>query len=186
MTRATASAKLPAARRARGGDATDETLLLWVVLSRAYAAIRAHAEADIARYGIMPTEFGILEVLYHKGPLLLGEIQRKILVSSGGVTFLVDRLVARGLVERRECPGDRRARYAALTKDGERLMADIFPQHAAALRRALSGLSGREQRQATALLRKLGQTAAGAPLPVGNGAGSGTPPASNRRRRRAG
>jgi MarR family 2-MHQ and catechol resistance regulon transcriptional repressor len=76
-------------------------LELWVVLARAYEAVRRHAVADIARHELTSGEFGVLEALYHGEPLLLGELQQKVLVSSGGVTFVVDRLVARGLVERR-------------------------------------------------------------------------------------
>jgi MarR family 2-MHQ and catechol resistance regulon transcriptional repressor len=171
------------APRARGDAATDTALKLWVVLARAYGAVQAHAAADVARRGLTIAEFAVLEALYHKGPLLLGEIQRKILVSSGGVTFLVDRLAAKGLVERRSCPDDRRARYAALTKKGERLMAEIFPEHAAVIRRTLGGLSAREQREATALLRTLGRTAAELPLPAGETAAEGERPRGARARR---
>lgn len=135
-------------------------LKLFVVLSRAYAAVERHSELDIARHGLSPGEFAIMEALYHKGPLLLGEVQRKILVSSGGVTYLVDRLEEDGLVERRECETDRRARYAALTRKGEQLMKRIFPEHAAALERAVRGLNTSEKKQAIELLRKLGTTAA--------------------------
>lgn len=135
-------------------------LKLWVVLSRSYAAVARHSEADIARHGLSTGEFAILEVLYHKGQLLLGEVQRKILVSSGGVTYLVDRLEAAGLVERRDCPEDRRARYAALTKKGEQLMRRIFPAHAAAMEQAVAGLTVSERKQAIDLLRKLGHAAA--------------------------
>ena len=92
------------------------SLKLWVVLSRAFDAVQTRAAADAARHGLTLTEFGVMEALYHKGPLLLGEVQRKILVTSGGVTYLVDRLVAKGLVERRRCEKDRRAWYAALTE----------------------------------------------------------------------
>ena len=99
-------------------------------------------------------------MLHHKGPLLLGEIQRKILVTSGGITYLVDRLEAKGLVRREECPSDRRARYAVLTAAGTRLIARIFPAHAAVIARALGGLSAREQEEATSLLRRLGTSAA--------------------------
>jgi MarR family 2-MHQ and catechol resistance regulon transcriptional repressor len=136
-------------------------LKLNVVLARAAAAVARHAEADIARHGLSTAEFGILEALYHKGPLLLGELQRKILVSSGGVTYLVDRLVSRGLVERRACAEDRRARYAALTPDGEAFIERTFPEHARAIEQALAGLTPEEQRAATELLRKLGLAAAG-------------------------
>ena len=137
-------------------------LKLYVVLSRAYLAVERHSKVDIARHELSQGEFAIMEALYHRGPLLLGEVQRKILVSSGGVTYLVDRLEADGLVERRDCETDRRARYAALTPKGRQLMKRIFPEHAAALDRALSGLSVAEKKQAIDLLRKLGRAAADA------------------------
>lgn len=135
-------------------------LKLWVVLSRAHAAVEAHASRDIARHDLTTTEFGVLEALLHKGPILLGELQRRVLVSSGGMTYVVDRLVRKGLVERRACPSDRRATYAALTPAGEDLMKRIFPEHAAAMERALSGLSDDEKETATDLLRRLGLAAA--------------------------
>ena len=150
------------------GADEEVALKLWVVLSRAYAAVSRHAEADAARHGLTGTEFGILEALYHKGPLLLGELQRSILVSSGGVTYLVDRLAAKGLVERRECASDRRARYAALTGEGEALIARIFPEHARHVARALGGLTPAEQGRAAMLLRTLGRAAAELPAPGGS------------------
>ncbi len=148
------------ADRKRVPSAEDVALKLWVVLARAQLAVARHAEADVARHGLTLGEFAILEVLYHRGPLLLGEVQRKILVSSGGATYLVDRLVAKGPVERRECTHDRRARYAALPPAGEKMVARIFPEHARAIVRVVSGLSKAEQQQAIKLLRKLGLSAA--------------------------
>lgn len=138
----------------------DAALKLFVVLARSFNAVSARLHENIARHQLTPTEFAILEVLYHKGPLLLGEVQRKILVTSGGITYLVDRLVEKGLVKREECPEDRRARYAVLTPAGTALIRKIFPQHAGAIERAMSGLTTAEQREATALLRKLGLAAA--------------------------
>lgn len=141
-------------------EETATALKLWVVLSRAQAAVSAHATADVARHGITLAEFGILEALYHRGAMLLGEVQRRILVSSGGITFLVDRLVAKGLVERQQCPTDRRARYATLTSAGESLMAEIFPVHAAAIARAVGALDPAEQAVIVQLLKRLGHGAA--------------------------
>jgi MarR family 2-MHQ and catechol resistance regulon transcriptional repressor len=139
---------------------TELSLKLWVVLSRAFDAVQAHAQADVARRGLTIMEFGVMEVLYHKGPLTLGEVQRKILVTSGGVTYLVDRLAAKGLVERRRCETDRRAYYAALTPAGQEMIAEIFPRHAAAIDRALGGLDDAQKEQAVTLLRTLGRYAA--------------------------
>lgn len=147
-----------AAAAASGESAT--ALKLLVVLARAHAAIDAHLDEQVSRHGLTITEFAILEVLYHRGPLLLGEVQRRILVSSGGVTYLVDRLQQKGLVERRECPNDRRARYAALTPEGEALISRIFPEHAACIQRAMGGLELEQQRAAIDLLRRLGRYAA--------------------------
>lgn len=152
----------PTPKRKAPDAATASALKLFVVLSRAQRAISERIEASLVTHGLTHTEFAILEALYHKGPLLLGEVQRKILVSSGGITFLVDRLAERGLAERRLCASDRRARYAALTRKGEALMSQIFPQHAEAIREAMSGLSRAEQKQAAALLKQLGLAAAGA------------------------
>lgn len=155
MAERSGGTKRPA--RATGGSAaTERALKLFVVLTRAAAAVGARSTADIARHDLTPAEFGVLEVLYHRGPMLLNEVQRKILVSSGGMTYLIDRLAGRQLVERRACETDRRAIYAALTPAGERLIAAIFPAHAAAIERAVAGLDAREQAEATRLLRKLG------------------------------
>ncbi len=147
-------------------DSSAAALRLWVIMSRAHAAIAAHATADVARHGLTLAEFGILEALYHRGSMLLGEVQRRILVSSGGITFLVDRLAAKGLVERRTCPEDRRARYAALTPQGTELVARIFPEHAAVLTKVMEGLSLDDQTVAADLLRALGLYASGAPQPA--------------------
>jgi MarR family 2-MHQ and catechol resistance regulon transcriptional repressor len=138
---------------------TATALKLWVVLSRAQWAVTQVSIADIERNGLSPAEFAILEVLFHKGPLLLGEVQKKVLVSSGGITFLVDKLAKRDLVERRDCPSDRRARYAALTKAGEKLMREIFPGHAAVIRESMAGLTVAEQKTLTSLLKTLGKEA---------------------------
>lgn len=142
---------------------TQRALRLWVVLSRTVNAVAKHAEADIARHGIGMTEFAILEALYHKGPLLLREVKEKILISGGGVTYVVDKLVEKGLVERRACSEDRRATYAALTAEGEALIERIFPEHARCLAHALSGLTPDEKDAATVLLKRLGTTAASLP-----------------------
>ena len=152
----------PAPKRQAPDAATATALKLFIVLARAQRAISERIDASLSSHGLTQTEFAIIEALYHKGPLLLGEVQRKILVSSGGITFLVDKLAERGLVERQLCKSDRRARYAALTRKGEALMAEIFPAHAEFIRDVISSLSRAEQKQATALLKKLGLAAAAA------------------------
>lgn len=142
--------------KARRPAGVDRALKLWVVLAKAYLAVAERSDEEVRAHGLTATEFGILEALYHRGPLLLGDLQRKILLSSGGVTYTVDRLAEKGLVQRQDCATDRRARYAVLTAEGKKLIARIFPGHADRIVEAVSALGAREQEEAIALLRKLG------------------------------
>jgi MarR family transcriptional regulator, 2-MHQ and catechol-resistance regulon repressor len=155
------------------GRSQDRALKLFVVLHRAAAAVTAHAEADVARHGLSLAEFAAMEALHHKGPLLVGELQRAVLKSSGGITYVVDRLQEKGLVRRRPCPDDRRALYAELTPEGTTRMEEIFPAHAAAIEAAVAGLSARDQEQAVALLKQLGL---GAAARAGGGANAAPSP----------
>jgi MarR family 2-MHQ and catechol resistance regulon transcriptional repressor len=148
-----------APRRPARDARTEAALKLYVVLLRATSAVTKRVHRSITRHGLTPAEFGVLEALYHRGPMLLGEVQRRILVSSGGVTFIIDRLSAKGLVSRRERSEDRRARYADLTPAGERLIDRIFPEHAKNIADVIGVLEPGEQRLATELLKRLGTSA---------------------------
>jgi MarR family 2-MHQ and catechol resistance regulon transcriptional repressor len=135
---------------------TTAALQLWVVLNRATRAISEHARRQVEGQGLRTTEFAVLEVLYHKGPLTLGDVGERVLLTSGSITAVVDKLERRGLVARRAAPSDRRVCYAELTDDGRALIAGIFPDHARVLRGAMAGLTTEEKQIATALLRRLG------------------------------
>lgn len=138
---------------------SDSAITLWAALGDAYTAMSAHATADAARHGFSLAELAVLDVLQQRGPMLLGELQRHVAVSSGGATFLVDRLEGKGLVRRKSCADDRRATFAELTKKGEKVLTRIRPKHVRAIRKAVSGLSSKRQRAATMLLRELAEAA---------------------------
>ncbi len=142
-----------------GRDEKDASLELFVVLARAHRWVETHAIRDIRRYGLNSTEFGILELLYHKGPLPLQQIGEKILISSGNITYSVDKLEQKQLLARKPAPHDRRITFAEITEKGRQLLDEIFPQHEEAICRAVSGLTLDEKREAIRLLRKLGLAA---------------------------
>src|SRR5260370_27707047 len=123
----------------------DHELDLFIVLSRAYNWVNAHAVRDIRCHGLNPTEFGILEALYHKGPLPLQQIGEKVLISSGNITYAVDKLEQKQLLVRKPSPHDRRVIFAELTPQGQEMLADIFPQHADPLRNPVIRLSPSKQ-----------------------------------------
>jgi len=136
-----------------------DSLQLFIVLSRAYQWVNAHSDRSIRKHGLNPTEFGVLELLYHKGRQPLQQIGCKILMTSGNITYVVDKLVKRGFVVRVGCPEDRRVWYAEITEQGKAFIENVFPDHAAVIEAAVQGLSPEERKQATALLRKLGLAA---------------------------
>ncbi len=146
--------------RATATPPSDTALKLWVVLARSFDAVERHSRASIARFGLGTTEFGVLEVLYHKGELPVCDVQRRILVESSSTTYVVDKLVKRGLVRRRKSTTDRRVVLLALTPAGRQLIRQIFPRHAHAMRHAVEALQPREQARAVRLLRALGLGAA--------------------------
>ncbi|MDZ4798600.1 MAG: MarR family transcriptional regulator [Bryobacteraceae bacterium] len=144
-------------------DADSSGLHLWLVLWKAYSAVQEYALADVERLGFGLSDFGILEVLIHKGPLPVNEIGARMRLTSGSMTAAVDRLERRGLVERRDDPADRRTRVVHLTSEGLRTIESGFGEHSEAMNALGELLSEEERAEAIRLLKKLGRAAAARP-----------------------
>lgn len=140
----------------RHSPETETSLHLYRVMAKAFKSIAERTTGSIKTYGMNPTEFAVLELLYHKGPQALQQIGSKVLLFSGNTTYVIDKLEQNGLLRREPCPTDRRVIHAALTDKGRETMEAIFPQHADLINDTLSGLSEEEKQQAIALLKKLG------------------------------
>lgn len=134
----------------------NESLYLFITLSRASQYVNAHADRHIRRQGLNRTEFGVLELLYHKGRQPLQQIGEKILMTSGNITYVVDKLEQKQLVVRVGCPEDRRVWYAEITDEGKTWMEQTFPEHIKVIEEAVEGLTPEERQTAAALLKKLG------------------------------
>lgn len=132
---------------------------LWLVLWKASRAVEAQAQRSIARFGMVQSDFGVLEALLHRGPLNAKQLGEKVLLTSGSMTAAVDRLAERGLVRREDDADDRRACIVQLTAAGRRLIERAFAQHRAEMEEALEGFPVEERRTLLPLLRQLGRTA---------------------------
>lgn len=84
---------------------------------------------ELTEFSLNLTEFSVLEVLYHKDKQTIQQIVNHVLISSGSMTYVIDKLEQRGLLNRMSCPDDRRAIHIALTNDGQQLMEKIMPKH---------------------------------------------------------
>jgi MarR family 2-MHQ and catechol resistance regulon transcriptional repressor len=133
---------------------------VWLVLWKAAQAVEAYAKGSIADLELCGSDFAVLEALLHRGPLLVNQIGRKVLLTSGSITVAVDRLEAKGLVERRAADVDRRAKVVHLTREGKKLIARVYSEHAADMERLASELSASERKTLISLLKKIGYKAA--------------------------
>lgn len=137
-------------------EEVKQSLKLYIVLSRAVKAINEVTHQFIQENKVNPTEFAVLELLYHKGRQPLQKIGSKILLASGSITYVVDKLEKRGYVTRIACPSDRRITYAEISEEGSAFMDELFPRHEQQLAVLTNGLSYEEKDQAIELLKKLG------------------------------
>lgn len=107
-------------------------------------------------YGLTTPQFGALEALYHLGPLSLGELAEKLLVTGGNVTYVMDRLEEQSLTYRYRRPDDRRVVLARLTPEGWDLVAEVFQGHTSYVEHLSRHLTSDEQKQLAGLLKVLG------------------------------
>lgn len=132
------------------------SLKLFIVINRALEAMRKQATNDVKQYGLNLTEFGVLELLYHKGPQPIQVIGKKVLLASSSITYVIDKLEEKELIVRESCPSDRRVIHVRLTDDGEKLIREIFPNHRRAIAEMFSSLSVEEKEEAIRLIKKIG------------------------------
>jgi len=132
------------------------SLKLFIVLSRSLEAVQKRVEENIRSFGLNPTEFAVLELVYHKGDQPIQKIGEKVLIASSSITYVVDKLEKKDLLKRAPCPKDRRVIHATITSAGKQLMQTIFPEHQQAIEEILGGLSLDEQKKLIEPLKKLG------------------------------
>jgi MarR family 2-MHQ and catechol resistance regulon transcriptional repressor len=134
----------------------EQSLKLFIVLSRAHRAINDQVNKQITSFGLNPTEFAVLELLYHKGDQPLQQIGGKILLASGSITYVVDKLEQKQLLTRKACEKDRRVTFAQITENGKQLIERIFPAHQERLNEIVGILSEEEKQTVINLMKKVG------------------------------
>jgi MarR family 2-MHQ and catechol resistance regulon transcriptional repressor len=145
-------------------DGQRVALGLWIALARCYSTYSKAIAVKVQEYDLTVPQFGTLEALYHLGPLSLGELADKLLVTGGNVTYVMDRLEGRGLVARVRSEDDRRVVHARLTPEGRDLVARVFPGHAEYVEHLCRHLGDRDQEDLRRLLKELGKGIAGTDL----------------------
>ena len=111
--------------------------------------LKQTADTTLPRFDILA------QLERHGGPMSMGDLSRRLMVSNGNVTGLIDRLAREGLVERAPSPADRRVQMVSLTADGAAFFARIAAEHRNCVGEMMDGLSDEEMKGLYALLARL-------------------------------
>jgi MarR family transcriptional regulator, 2-MHQ and catechol-resistance regulon repressor len=141
------------------GKNQPDALHSWLIVLKAWQAMSSYLLPALLGEGLGESDFRVLEILLHKGPMPVNAIGPKVYLNPGSVSVAVDRLYKKGFVNRVECSEDRRVRTVSLTEKGRHMFVPLFRRHAALIKRAFQDLSSQELEQLEVVLKKIGKRA---------------------------
>lgn len=136
-----------------------EALHAWLIVLKAWQSMSRYLLPALLKEGLGESDFRVLEILLHKGPMPVNAIGPKVYLNPGSVSVAVDRLYKKGFVNRVESSQDRRVRTVSLTKKGRRAFVPVFRRHTALIKRAFQDVSSEELQQMERVLKKVGKRA---------------------------
>jgi MarR family 2-MHQ and catechol resistance regulon transcriptional repressor len=140
----------------KGSPAEVRALDAFIKLVRAMSRLDAALEASTLEQGITGSQLGVLEALFHLGPMSQSALCTKLLLSGGNLTLVVTNLEKAGHVRRARTTEDRRVVIVSLTREGRRFIERIFPMHARRVTELFGALTAAEQETLGRLCKKLG------------------------------
>ncbi|MDO5302211.1 MAG: MarR family transcriptional regulator [Tissierellia bacterium] len=131
-------------------------LKILVGLHRNVNKIDRKTKKLVAKHGLTLSQFMVLEVLYAKGDMTVGEVRDKILSTVGTISLIVNNLVKQGYVERLGDEKDRRVSILHLTPEGREIIGRVFPENQQLIEESMAKLSEDEKKQLLYILKKMG------------------------------
>lgn len=135
-------------------DFKNKAVKAMVVLRKAFRTIDAKTSETFKEDDLTQTQFAVLDVLYSKGAMKVGQLIDSILATSGNMTVVIRNMEKKGWVVRQACPGDKRAYLVSLTDVGRQVIEHALPLHMAKIEETFSVLTEEEQDQLIRLLKK--------------------------------
>ena len=131
------------------------TNLPFLQLMQTSKAVHDRMKEEMSKNKLNITEFSVLEVLYQKGKQTIQQIGNCILISSGSMTYVIDKLEQKDLLNRSDCPNDRRAIHVSLTDKGNEYMDKIMPNYHQVVDDMFDSLNSEEAETLVHLLKKV-------------------------------
>ncbi|PAV28278.1 MarR family transcriptional regulator [Virgibacillus profundi] len=133
------------------------SLKAFVVLMKSSKSVQEQIKKDISNYDMKTSDFTILEAIYHKGRQTVRQISEAVLINTGSITYVIDKLETKGLLERSACKEDRRVVYIQITESGKQLMDEIFPKHQKVIEEIFEDISAEEKKTVIDILKRVGK-----------------------------
>lgn len=137
-------------------DKSNRALRLIRILKNANKSVFEPLKQNMTTYNLNPTEFMVLEFLFSKGTQSVQKIAEKVELTSGSMTYIINRLFDKGLIVKQKCAKDNRICYISLSERGKELFESIFPTHVQFATNLIEVLTDEEIDVLSELLKKLG------------------------------
>jgi MarR family transcriptional regulator, 2-MHQ and catechol-resistance regulon repressor len=136
-----------------------EAVHAWLVMLKAGQSIARYLRPTMSEQGLGESDFRVLEILLHKGPMPVNSIGPKVDLNPGSVSVAVDRLYKKGFVSRMESSSDRRVRTVSLTEKGKQKFLPLFRRHSTLIKHVFEEVSSEELERLEVALKKIGKRA---------------------------
>lgn len=137
------------------GKKEDTDLEFMINLSRAYLSVHRNVCQVFTKHGLTSAQFAVLEILFHKGDLTVGQIVKSILTTSGNITVVIKNLEKDGLVTRKTSEEDRRVGIISITEEGRKLIENVFPEQLEAVMESFQPIEEENKKFISSELHKL-------------------------------
>ena len=140
----------------KGSRKTTEALNTYIKLIRSAESLSSKINLELRIYGLTESQFGVMDALFHLGPMKHKEIGKKILKSGGNITMVIDNLEKQDLVKRKRGEKDRRHFIIHLTKSGKKKISEVLPQIVNVIKKHFEILDSEEQKELGRLCKIIG------------------------------
>lgn len=149
----------------QGSDQEIVTLNAFIKLMRASETISLRLSRHLSEHDLTVSQFGVLEALYHLGPLNQKSLAQKLLKSGGNITLVIENLDKLGYITRKRDKNDRRSVIVSLTDEGTGFISTFFPRHLAFIEEEFAVLTREEKLELSRICKKLGLSRTESALP---------------------
>lgn len=129
------------------------------ILFRTISRVQEAVKENVSQFSINPTEFAVLEVLFHKGDMTAQQVKEKVLIASSSLSYVIEQLQLKHYINKKQCETDKRVFYLSLSEFGRGFMKDIYPKHQKHMRQLFDVLTQEEEVTLQELLKKIGKQA---------------------------